>query len=174
MFHSGSPLAHSPTPLNPKSIPPASPPTLQGSQAAMESCGVWPAKWHGSGCFAEARVAGRCFTICGSCYRGQVYCGERCRRRMRRNGRCGVPTGNTRTARKESSITGTGNGSTGQSAVSGASALGPHRFRAHPGHQKPGKITEGKFIAPSRRHVERVGAVDALVLMLVARIGAGQ
>ena len=24
------------------------------------------------------------FYICGSCFRGQVYCGERCRRRMRR------------------------------------------------------------------------------------------
>ena len=40
-------------------------------------------QWHklfcrGSGC-------GAMFTICGSCYRGQVYCGERCRRRMRRN-----------------------------------------------------------------------------------------
>ena len=32
----------------------------------------------GSGC-------GTMFYICGSCYRGQVYCGERCRRRMRRN-----------------------------------------------------------------------------------------
>ena len=32
----------------------------------------------GSGC-------GAMFYICGSCYRGQVYCGERCRRRMRRN-----------------------------------------------------------------------------------------
>ena len=32
----------------------------------------------GSGC-------GAMFTICGSCYRGQVYCGEGCRRRMRRN-----------------------------------------------------------------------------------------
>ncbi len=31
----------------------------------------------GSGC-------GTMFYICGSCYRGQVYCGERCRRRMRR------------------------------------------------------------------------------------------
>ena len=31
----------------------------------------------GSGC-------GVMFYICGSCYRGQVYCGERCRRRMRR------------------------------------------------------------------------------------------
>ena len=38
--------------------------------------------WHqlfcrGSGC-------GAMFYICHSCYRGQVYCGERCRRRMRR------------------------------------------------------------------------------------------
>ena len=32
----------------------------------------------GSGC-------GVMFYICHSCYRGQVYCGERCRRRMRRN-----------------------------------------------------------------------------------------
>ena len=31
----------------------------------------------GSGCGVR-------FYICGSCYRGQVYCGERCRRRMRR------------------------------------------------------------------------------------------
>ena len=31
----------------------------------------------GSGC-------GAMFTICGSCYRGQIYCGEGCRRRMRR------------------------------------------------------------------------------------------
>ena len=31
----------------------------------------------GSGC-------GAMFYICGSCYRGQVYCGDECRRRMRR------------------------------------------------------------------------------------------
>ena len=31
----------------------------------------------GSGC-------GAMFYICGSCYRRQVYCGEECRRRMRR------------------------------------------------------------------------------------------
>ena len=31
----------------------------------------------GSGC-------GVMFYICGSCYRGQVYCGDKCRRRMRR------------------------------------------------------------------------------------------
>ena len=31
----------------------------------------------GSGC-------GVMFYICGSCYRGQVYCGDECRRRMRR------------------------------------------------------------------------------------------
>ena len=28
----------------------------------MESCGVWPAKWHGSSCFAEGRVAECCST----------------------------------------------------------------------------------------------------------------
>ena len=32
----------------------------------------------GSGC-------GAMFTICGSCYRGQIYCGDECRCRMRRN-----------------------------------------------------------------------------------------
>ena len=49
----------------------------------MESCGVWP-KWLGYGCFAEGRVCGVMFYICSSCYRGQVYCGDECRRRMRR------------------------------------------------------------------------------------------
>ena len=34
----------------------------------------------GSGC-------GAMFYICGSCYRGQVYCGDECRRRMRRQQR---------------------------------------------------------------------------------------
>ena len=34
----------------------------------------------GSGC-------GAVFYICRSCYRGQVYCGEGCRRRMRRDQR---------------------------------------------------------------------------------------
>ena len=34
----------------------------------------------GSGC-------GLMFYICGSCYRGQIYCGEECRRRMRRQQR---------------------------------------------------------------------------------------
>ena len=38
----------------------------------------------GTSWFAEARVAGRCFTSAGAAT-GQVYCGERCRRRMRRN-----------------------------------------------------------------------------------------
>ena len=66
----------------------------------------------GSGC-------GVMFYICHSCYRGQVYCGERCRPDERRN-KMRPPTGNTRTARKDGSITGTGNGSTGKSAASGA------------------------------------------------------
>ena len=34
--------------------------------------------------FCRGPGGGAMFTICGSCYRGQVYCGERCRRRMRR------------------------------------------------------------------------------------------
>ncbi len=34
--------------------------------------------------FCRGSDCGVRFYICGSCYRGQVYCGERCRRRMRR------------------------------------------------------------------------------------------
>ena len=37
-----------------------------------------------------------------------------------------------------------------------------------------GKIAKGQFVAWTRLHVERVGAIDALVLFTVAGIGAGQ
>ena len=67
----------------------------------------------GSGCGVR-------FYICGSCYRGQVYCGERCRRRMRRQQMPGCQPENTRTARRGGSITATGNGTTGQSAAGAA------------------------------------------------------
>ena len=47
-------------------------------RGAMAGEVVWRQLFcRGSGC-------GAMFYICGSCYRGQVYCGDECRRRMRR------------------------------------------------------------------------------------------
>ena len=37
--------------------------------------------------FCRGLGCGVMFYICGSCYRGQVYCGDECRRRMRRQQR---------------------------------------------------------------------------------------
>ena len=52
--------------------------------------------------------------------------------------------------------------------------LGLHRFGRDLGQQEPGKIPEGEFTAAACRHIERVGAVDALVPNPVAGVGAGQ
>ena len=50
----------------------------------------------------------------------------------------------------------------------------PHGFGADPGQQQAGQVAEGELVAATGDHVEREGTVDALVLVPVARIGAGQ
>ena len=44
------------------------------SQAAMELWGVWP-KWLGTSCYAEGRVAARCFTFAGAATGGRCTAG---------------------------------------------------------------------------------------------------
>ena len=44
----------------------------------------------------------------------------------------------------------------------------------NPGQQEPGKISEGKFVTWTRLHIEREGAVGALVLFPVAGVAPGQ
>ena len=53
-------------------------------------------------------------------------------------------------------------------------ALGAHRLGANPGQQQPGEIPEGQAGLTHGRHDQGVGAVDALVLKLATRVGAGQ
>ena len=53
-------------------------------------------------------------------------------------------------------------------------ASGPHRFGAHPGQQQARQVAVGELVTTARDHVEREGAVDALVLFPVAGVGAGQ
>ena len=53
-------------------------------------------------------------------------------------------------------------------------ASSPNDFGTHPGQQQTRQVAVGELVATDRVHVERVRAVDALVLFAVAGIGAGQ
>ena len=53
-------------------------------------------------------------------------------------------------------------------------ASGPHRFGAHPGQQQARQVAVGELVTTARDHVEREGAVDALVLFPVAGVAPGQ
>ena len=52
--------------------------------------------------------------------------------------------------------------------------LGAHRLGAHPGQQQAGEIPVGQTGLTHGGHDQGVGAVDAPVLKLAARVGAGQ
>ena len=53
-------------------------------------------------------------------------------------------------------------------------ASGPHRFRAHPGQDQARQVAKGELVATRHRHIERVRAVDALVLKPVAGLLRGK
>ena len=69
--------------------------------------------------FCRGAGCGVVFWICRHCDRGHRYCGERCRRKARRQQRRAANRRHQQ-SREGGSITGTGNGPTGQSAASGA------------------------------------------------------
>ena len=85
----------------------------------MESCGACPEKWCGGSCFAEGRVAGRCFTSAVPAIGGRSTAGMSAAAGGGAN-RGGVPTGGTSKAGKDGSITATASEPTGNVAASGA------------------------------------------------------
>ena len=50
----------------------------------------------------------------------------------------------------------------------------PYYFGTEPGQEQAGEVAVGEFVTWPRLHIEREGAVDALVFFPVAGVGARQ
>ena len=82
--------------------------------------GRWPEeKGCGTSCLVEGRIAARCSTSAVPATGGRLTAVMAAARKSKCNNG-GRPPGNTRKAGKDGSITGTGNGPTGNGAASGA------------------------------------------------------
>ena len=67
-----------------RSVSPVTPRRLPARRRRRGGPGRWPEPWRGARCVCRGAGCPAVFSLCGSCYRGQAYCGAICRETAQR------------------------------------------------------------------------------------------